>query len=303
MLAIVIPYFKLAFFEATLQSLALQTDKRFKVYIGDDASPEDPTKLLNKYQGKFDFVYNRFENNLGSVSLTKQWERCVSLIDKEEWVMIMGDDDTLGGNCVTCFYSHLAEVEQQKINVVRYATIVIDQNDKEISILHTHPKYEKAVDFLMRKLKGGTRSSLSEFIFKKKVLLDVRFKDLPLAWHSDVLAILEFSNFELIYTINKTVVYVRSSGINISSRNDNLKLKNIATFNFYLYLIKKRRKKFNVEQMETLYFNLEKSFLDNKKNKHYWFQLTKLNFFRLDFKRYFEFLLKFYKLLLKKYIK
>jgi hypothetical protein len=40
MLAIIIPYYKLCFFEENLQSLAAQTDKRFKVYIGDDASPE-----------------------------------------------------------------------------------------------------------------------------------------------------------------------------------------------------------------------------------------------------------------------
>lgn len=56
MLAAQIPYFKLAFFEETLQSLANQSDKRFKVYIGDDASPESPKNLLNHYQGKFDFV-------------------------------------------------------------------------------------------------------------------------------------------------------------------------------------------------------------------------------------------------------
>jgi hypothetical protein len=40
MLAIVIPYYKIRFFEATLQSVAIQTDKRFKVYIGNDASDE-----------------------------------------------------------------------------------------------------------------------------------------------------------------------------------------------------------------------------------------------------------------------
>lgn len=46
MLAIIIPYYKLRFFEATLESLANQTDKRFKVYIGDDASPENLADLL-----------------------------------------------------------------------------------------------------------------------------------------------------------------------------------------------------------------------------------------------------------------
>ena len=48
MLAIIIPYFKLTFFEETLKSLASQTSKRFKVYIGDDASPEGPSNWLEK---------------------------------------------------------------------------------------------------------------------------------------------------------------------------------------------------------------------------------------------------------------
>lgn len=38
MLAIVIPYYKYTFFEATLISLKNQTDKRFNVYVGNDAS-------------------------------------------------------------------------------------------------------------------------------------------------------------------------------------------------------------------------------------------------------------------------
>ena len=91
MLAIVIPYYKLTFFEATLQSLADQTDKRFMVYIGDDASLESPDDLLEKYQQKFDFEYYRFEENLGGTSLVKQWERCIAMTKDEEWVMILGD--------------------------------------------------------------------------------------------------------------------------------------------------------------------------------------------------------------------
>ena len=55
MLAIVIPYYKIRFFEATLISLALQTDKRFKVYIGNDAGNEDPSRLLEQFKNQFDF--------------------------------------------------------------------------------------------------------------------------------------------------------------------------------------------------------------------------------------------------------
>jgi hypothetical protein len=48
--------------------------------------------LLEKYR-KFDFVYHRFESNLGGISLTQQWERCIELIADEVWIMILGDDD------------------------------------------------------------------------------------------------------------------------------------------------------------------------------------------------------------------
>src|SRR5436190_2366329 len=124
MLAIIIPYYKLTFFESTLESLADQTDKRFKVYIGDDASLEDCSLLLRKFEGKFDFIYYRFENNLGGISLTKQWERCISLSDKEEWLMILGDDDVLGENVVEEFYKQY-DFFKGKTNLIRYASQII----------------------------------------------------------------------------------------------------------------------------------------------------------------------------------
>ena len=104
MLAIIIPYYKITFFEATLQSLLSQTDNRFKVYIGDDASIESPLVLLEKYQNRIDFNYNRFQVNYGSFSLVKQWNRCLEMINDEEWVMFLGDDDVLQNNVVSEFF-------------------------------------------------------------------------------------------------------------------------------------------------------------------------------------------------------
>jgi glycosyltransferase involved in cell wall biosynthesis len=56
-IAINIPYYKIDFFEATLSSIANQTDKRFTVYIGNDSSNQDPSSLLEKYVNKFSYVY------------------------------------------------------------------------------------------------------------------------------------------------------------------------------------------------------------------------------------------------------
>jgi GT2 family glycosyltransferase len=57
MLAIIIPYYKLTFFLATLESLANQTDNRFTVYIGgDDNSTESPLAVLGNYEHKINVV-------------------------------------------------------------------------------------------------------------------------------------------------------------------------------------------------------------------------------------------------------
>jgi glycosyltransferase involved in cell wall biosynthesis len=292
MLAIVIPYYKHTFFESTLVSLKNQTNKQFTVYIGDDASPENPKDLLEKYKENFPCHYKRFESNLGNVSLTKQWERCLDMVKNEEWVVVLGDDDTVSENFVEAFYGHLTQINQLRIEVVRYATVVINEHGEQISKRHEHPELETSTDFLMRKLQGGTRSSLSEFVFKKKALENKKFKNLPLAWYSDYLAVLECSNFGNMYTINDALVSFRLSGLNITSKRDDLTLKNIATFYFYHYLLEKKHAFFNEKQKETLYFMLEKTFLDNKKNIKFWILLTKLYMNDLQIKRYFNFIKK-----------
>ena len=284
MLAIVIPYYKLTFFEATLQSLASQTDQRFKVYIGDDAGPEDPSKLLEKYHGKFDFIYHRFEYNLGSQSLVKQWERCIDLSVGEEWFLILGDDDVLGVNCVESFDNNINAINEG-FNVVRFASCNIDKLGNQTTKVFQNPIIESSIDFFFRE----RRSSLSEFVFKKDVFLEIKFKNFPLAWHSDILAVIEVSVFGLIYTINEGVVSFRWSGENITSREDNLVLKNISTFHFYYYLLDKKIEFFNSEQIIVLRERLEKTFLDNKKKIEFWRLFTKLYITNFYIKSYLLF--------------
>lgn len=284
MLAIVIPYYKHDFFEATLQSLASQTNKHFHVYIGDDASITSPTILLERFQGQFSYSYYRFQTNLGSTSLVKQWNRCLDLVKNETWLQILGDDDTISSNLVQSFYDHLEAVENENCSVIRFASQVIDEYGNTISNVYKHPKIENATDFLIRKFNGGTRSSLSEYFFKKEKVDIIQFKDFPLAWHSDLLAVFEFAEFKTIYTINEELVYFRLSGKNITSRNDDLGLKNRATFLFYSYLLQVYGKRFPDELIQLIFDRLEKTHLDNKKYLKNWFVLFEfyVQFFQMN---------------------
>jgi glycosyltransferase involved in cell wall biosynthesis len=244
MLAIVIPYYKLTFFEETIGALANQTDKRFKVYIGDDASPENPTELLNKYRGQFDFVYHRFETNLGGISLTQQWERCIALSANEEWVMILGDDDYLGNTVVEQFYIHLPDFVS-KTNVVRFASRTIVEAEKHKARICINPVWERATDSYYRKFQRITRSSLSEYVFLKTVYEKHGFHNYPLAWNSDDRAWLDFSENKPIYSINDGLVCVRLSNLNITGKQDNFGLKNASSLAFHKFLIQHKFKFFN----------------------------------------------------------
>lgn len=294
MIGIIIPFYKLTFFKATLQSLVAQTDKRFKVYIGDDASPEDCSVLLQQFQGQIDFKYHRFDANLGAISLTQQWERCIALSNDEQWLMILGDDDVLDDNCVASFYANEVEIKENKSNVIRYACKVINAQGNVFLGPYFHPKLELASDFYCRKVKNLTRSSLSEYIFKKEVFNQYKFVNYPLAWHSDDKAWLDFSENKPIYTINEAIVYVRFSEINISGRQDNIAQKLTATFQFYGDILRDKKNVFTSKQVLTILMSYEVIIKkDRKLNFNEWIFLFRNYFFNFKLIPFLKFIRRF----------
>jgi len=219
-LAIFIPFYKKKYFHRTLESLKKQTNRNFSVYIGDDNSPENIAGFLTEFSGFFDFKYHKFETNLGGTNLVAQWERCIALSEKEEFLMILGDDDVLGENVVEEFYRFIENANYPDINVIRFASQLIDEVDTKISDVYQNPKVEKAADSFMRVIKGEGRSSLSEHIFSRKSYEKHGFKNFPVAFGSDNVAWLEFPEMGNIYSINHAKVFVRISSEHLSSSTD-----------------------------------------------------------------------------------
>ena len=113
-LAIIIPAFKKRFLRETLNSIASQTCKNFTVYIGDDYSPDNLEVIVDEFRNLIDLKYVRFKNNIGAKNLVKHWNRCLNLINDEEWVWLFSDDDLMEPNCVDLFYKEL-ENETEKL--------------------------------------------------------------------------------------------------------------------------------------------------------------------------------------------
>lgn len=279
-LAIVIPYFKIAHFEETLNSLKSQTNQNFNVYIGDDASFESPKLLIAQLQLGHRVNYHRFNQNLGGKSLTKQWERCLDLVHgKENWVMFLCDDDILSDNCIQEFYLNNENIETESSNVIRFATKVIDTKGKALSKIYNHPRLETASNFLVRREGGGTRSSLSEYIFKKEMLKSQGFIDLDLGWYSDVLAVLEISGRGKIFTINEATVLFRKSHNSISG-NPNMESKKAKSLlRYYSILLLNFSHLFKIEDLRLFKDRFLKIMFENKRSIYSWQLFLRIFFF------------------------
>jgi glycosyltransferase involved in cell wall biosynthesis len=236
MLAVIIPYFKRDYFRECLESLSNQTNKKFKVYIGNDASLEDPSTIIDQFSSTLDISYHRFSENIGSSSLTSQWTRCINLSETERWLMILGDDDYISENYVEEFYNHLKEIEELDIKVVRFASRIVRSPSGEISKLYTHPKIERSTDSFYRKFLEFSRGSLTEQIFRRDAYEKFGFRDFPLGWGADNFAWLDFTEFNLIYNINNATAHFRISENNISRGGYNEQLK-LETKHHYFKLI------------------------------------------------------------------
>jgi hypothetical protein len=183
-LGIFMPAYKAGFLREALRSLARQTDQRFQLYIGDDASPEPVAEIAREFQGSLRAQYRRFDQNLGGTSLVQHWERCLRL-GAEPWVWLFSDDDLLDPGCVAAFYAEL-ERSGGRHDLYRFNTIWLNDARQERDESAPHPAEESGADFLAARLRGGRRSTFQELVFSRAAWQAAGgIPDFPLAWASD----------------------------------------------------------------------------------------------------------------------
>ncbi len=217
-LAIIIPAYKPDYFVEAVQSVLNQTNNRFNVYIFDDASSHDLKSLLEK-SGLLDQVdYHRFEENLGQVSLTAHWNRCVDSIGAEPWIWLFSDDDLMNPHCVEKFY----QAKDQYSGYAAYRFNSRKFNDSGETIReNSFPETFGASEFLNIKLSYQQESYVVEWIFSRLAFRNAGgFPDLPLAWAADDLFWAKIAMQQPVRTIPDAQVHWRYSGKSISSNTN-----------------------------------------------------------------------------------
>lgn len=233
-LAIVIPTYKIDFFEETLESLNNQTCKDFNVYVGIDASKSDFESVIARYKDSLNIFYTRFKENLGGKDLVSQWNRCIDLIQNEEWIWLFSDDDMMERGCVEAFYKQIEN--NDSFDLYHFDVNIINSDNK---VVKEEPPFEDVmtgVGFLKKKNVATINSFVVEFIFRKSAFERLGgFQNFDLAWGSDVATWAKLGKEKGIRTIKSAKVLWRSSGINITTDFNiaSLKRKLAANVDFF----------------------------------------------------------------------
>jgi glycosyltransferase involved in cell wall biosynthesis len=217
-LAIVIPAWKRRHLHDALASIASQTDQRFRLYVCDDASPEDLREVLAQFAPAFGdrVVYHRFAANLGGKSLVGQWTRCIEMT-REPWVWLFSDDDVMEPGCVAAFHA-ARHTTGERFDVYRFNSLIIDGEGRVVGLCPPHPENETWYDFTYHLLSGWRRPNQQELVFRRAVLHRIGgFRELPLAWFADFAFAIAAIEEKGARTIAGPHVHFRLGGDNISS--------------------------------------------------------------------------------------
>src|ERR1035437_3154460 len=237
-LAIVIPAYKIKYFDQVLKSIANQTCKDFTLYIGDDASPNDFKPLIDLYSTKIRMVYKHFDENLGGKDLVAHYERCIDLVGNEEWIWLFSDDDFMDLNCVDNFY--LAHDQNPNFDLFHFNLRKVDKfNNETITQFTPFPEFLTIEDFLLGNLQFGYYTTTVEYIFRKSYFYDQgRFQNFDLAWFSDTATWIKLGKRKGVRTIKGSDVYWRESELNISCNHEEeiLKRKLYAQIEFIVWI-------------------------------------------------------------------
>ncbi|MFQ5561545.1 MAG: glycosyltransferase family 2 protein, partial [Nitrospinota bacterium] len=232
-LAIVIPAFKKTFLKDALTSIAEQTNQEFKVYIGDDASPENLEEICAPFANQISLTYIKFDENIGSTSLVEHWARCIEMAN-EPWIWLFCDDDRMDSDCVDLFYTAL-KTTKEKFNLYRFNTSVINANNTIIKQRSNHPVVETGLSFAYYRLAGVRESYVTEYIFRKSTFDENSgFISFPAAWCSDDATWITLAGDKGIFTIEGPVVYWRKSRENIGGHNLFFKKEKLKAAVFFL---------------------------------------------------------------------
>lgn len=179
--SVLIPAYKISYLEQAINSVLRQNYKDFELIIVDDASPENLTQVISKFND-CRIKYYRNDKNFGALNVVDNWNKCL-FYATGDYVLCMGDDDILCENCLE-EYKKLID-KYPSLNVFHGRTEIINENSKFVRLTEARPEYESVYSLIWHRWRNRSQY-IGDLLFKKDSLVAKGgFYKLPLAWGSD----------------------------------------------------------------------------------------------------------------------
>ena len=207
----VLPAFKNDYLKEAIDSILSQSYKDFELIIIDDASPYNLSSIINQYDDKRISFYKN-ETNIGGRNLVHNWNKCLQYA-KGDYVILASDDDIY----CPCFLEQINDRSEKypQVDIIRARVYRIDSDGIITDIEHIYKPFMPFSEFVFYWSKGII-NCIANYAFKRTALLDAGgFVDMPCAWYSDDITIVNMS-FNGIATTDDALFYFRTSDKSIS---------------------------------------------------------------------------------------
>ncbi len=240
-IGVIVPFYKIDYFENLLNALSDQTDSMFTVFIGNDASDPAAEDLCIKFREVLDIKYHFFCNRMGHIDLAKQWNRCVFLAGDVDWIWVVPDDDLPSPECIAEIRASAIVADEVCANVIHIPCITIDGRGDRRGARDEWPAVINSAEFYLRQIRGDASGmSLANAVYRRSAFDAAgQFMSLPKGWGSDHATTLAVAAGGPIVTVPRAWLGFRMSGHNISSMSDDGYEKLRARLSFALWLANK----------------------------------------------------------------
>jgi len=231
-ISFVLPAYKAVFLRQAIDSILSQSYPRFELIIVNDASPDNLDEIVGSYQDER-IRYYKNETNIGGENLVAQWNHCIEFA-QGDYIVLAADDDLYHPDfLMKCV--ELAE-EYPSVNLIRTRVEQIDAHNNLVGVDALIPEYCSKYEFLYYWVQGVSFTCIGNYMFKGTVLKERKFIDLPHAFGSDVVSVINLSENGCVNT-KEMLFCFRYSPYHLSSGIDHLKEKITAITMEFNYLM------------------------------------------------------------------
>ena len=225
----VLPAFKRKYLYESIESILAQSYQDFELIVVDDASPENLKEVVDQFSD-IRLSYHRNEHNLGGKSLVDAWTHAIGFAQGEFCVMA-SDDDIYHRD----YLKEMVRLSEKypNVDVFHCRMALINVAGDIFNYGDCRAEFESCLDLLY--FRGVKRywQAFPEFMFRIKALQDIGgFVTFPVAYFSDDATFFSLALKNGIVFSNSILFYFRFSGINISTRRDNVLEKVDAVIKF-----------------------------------------------------------------------